>query len=184
MKLFKIVNWEVVVEDEIWLLLPFKKLKDRDKTKDKIVATNEVAFIWFYADTSSDFQIIAEDKRTEEIKKTLNLPEDWEKDQLIDEAIEFYNSFKTIQEILYESSLKSAVDVSNYLKNTDDLLKERDHSGKPVIDIAKITTANDKIPKLMDNLEAAYKKLIAQKTDNDGRRKGSRDFNTFETGLL
>mgnify|MGYP006171779761 CR=1 FL=1 len=185
MRLFKIVNWEVQVEDEAWLLLPFKKLKDRDKTEDKIVATNEMAFIYFYADVKSDFRIVHENERADEIKKTLPLPKDWEMDNDIIEAIKFYEEYSpTVIEKLYANTEQSAMDIGEYLKDTKKLLKERDNNGRPVYDVSKITSAIEKVPKLMSNLKSAYKELIAEQKDNEGRTKGSRSFNMFETGLI
>ena len=178
-------DWVLTVSEEAWGLSPFNKILKRDKTKNKTRANAEMLFIWSFCDIKSDYIIIPENERIEELKKDVaGLPKNWEVDDLIKEGIELYRklSTTTIQR-LYEQSLKSARDIGNYLENTEALLEERDNNGKPVTDIAKITASVQKIPKLMADLKAAYQEVVKEKLDNDNREKGSKKFNLFEDGL-
>jgi len=80
-------------------------------------------------------------------------------------SIDLYISLSTtIIEQLYLNSLQAASDVGNYLALTKELLEERDKNGKPVIDIAKITTAIQKSTKsLMSDLKEAYNQVVKRK---------------------
>lgn len=177
-------NWQLQVSEEVWGLSAFSKILKRDKSKDKVKAMKEVLFIYFYSDIKSDYIIYPDDIKTEEIKKDIGLPKAWQLDPIIKEAIALYEkNSQSIIEQLYKNTLKAASDIGEYLENTKSLLAERDLTGKPVYDIAKLTTAVDKVPKLMSNLKDAYKEVVKEQEDMDNKKKGSRSFNTFEDGL-
>lgn len=176
----------LTVSPEAYSLLPFKNLWDRDKSKDKSTALKELAFIFFYCDIKSNYIITPIEHRKEEIRKDIGLPEKWEIDSAVEEAIEYYNKHsKTILEILYESSIISANDISDYLRDTKNLLAERDlKTGKPVITISQITTALKSVNVIMKDLKKAYKEVVQEKDTNDDKQKGKQQYNTFETGLV
>jgi hypothetical protein len=155
MKLFKMINWQLQVDEEAWGYIPFKKILDRDKTKDKTIAFKEMFFIWNYCDVKSDYMHLTDlDIRTDEIKKDIALPKTWKLDKVIQEAIDFYNKKSiTVIEQLYRQTLKAASDIGEYLGNTKELLNERDDRDKPIYDVSKITTAVQKVPKLMKDLK-------------------------------
>lgn len=185
MKLFKIKNWQVQVEEEVWTLQPFKVLLDRDKTKDKEIAMKEMAFIYHFSDVKSDYVYIGDkDDRESEIKKDIGLPKKWKADSKIKAAIDFYiERSVTPSERLYKAGVKSANDIATYLNNTGVLLAERDEKGKPVNTINSITGALKGIPDIMKNLSNSYKALIKEKEDLENKSKGSQQMGMFENGL-
>ena len=176
-------DWELVVSEEAWALAPFSKILKRDKTKGKELAMKEMIFIYFYCDIKSNYLLMKDAEKVEEIKHDIGLPEKWKVDDIIKDGIKLYKKEKSIIEQLYLQALQSASDVGDYLGNTKELLNERDMHGKPVYDIAKITTALDKVPKIMSNLKLAFNEVVKEKEDNENKKKGSRQFNTFEDGL-
>lgn len=184
MKLFGLKGWNLTVSEEAWGLVPFQKILKRDKGKDKETALKEMLFIYFFCDVRSNYLHMDEVTRENEIKHDIGLPEKWSVDSIIRGAIDFYNEkSKSVIQQLYEDTLMSAQAIGSYLRDTENLLKERDSQGKPVYDITKITNANEKVPKLMANLKEAYREVIKESEDNDNKKKGSRSFNTFEDGL-
>lgn len=184
MKLFELKNWVLHVREEAWGISAFKALLDRDKTKEKEIANKEMLFIYFFCDIKSDYQYLTnEEEREEQIRTDIGLPKNWKVDKTMREAMKVYQNTRTVIETLYMQSLKSAQDVGNYLANTDALLKERDMNGKVVTDIAKITGSLEKVPKIMTMLKAAYKEVLQEQKDNEGKQKGSKQFNTFEDGF-
>lgn len=54
MKVFDIISGEVIIDANRLIIPEFKKLWDRDKTKDKSKATKEIAYITFKYDLSAD----------------------------------------------------------------------------------------------------------------------------------
>lgn len=185
MKLFKMKNWVLTVDEEVWGLSPFKKILKRDKTKEKEIANAEVLFIWYWADIKSDYLLMNEKDRLVELKKDIPaLPDDWEKDEVIDEAIELYKKLSTtILRELYMKALQAAKDVGEYLENTKELLYERDKSDRPVTKISDITRGLKDIKVIMRDLKAAEKEVIKETEDNEGKKSGSKSFALFEDGL-
>lgn len=185
MKLFELVDWNLQVSEEAWGIPIFKKILDRDKSKNKDVAFQELLFVYFFTDLRSDYiAIINEDERKEVIKKDIGLPKTWKEDKLIFEAIDFYISkSETVISKLYRASIKAADDISVYLNKTDQLLSERDKYGKPVYQLSAITTGLKSIKSIMQDLKLAYAEVIAESNELAGKKKGAQEFNTFEDGL-
>ena len=185
MKLFEFKDWTLSVREEAWGLSPFKKILKRDKSRDKAMALKEMLFIYYYSDIKSDYSIITNELiKTEEIKKDVGLPEDWKIDSTMKEAIDFYES-RSITTIgkLYRDALKAANDVSDYLRNTDIILAERDDRGKPVTTVNVITAAINQVNKLMKDLKAAEKEVVKEQQELEGRMKGSKTMSIYEEGL-
>jgi hypothetical protein len=185
MKLFEFKNNELQVAIEAWGLLPFKSILKKDKSRNKDTAFKEMLFIYYYVDVRSDYMYIINNKERErEIIKDIGLPHDWKIDSTVSEAISFYIE-KSVSVIgnLYKDALKSVGDMSEYLRMTDELLRERTNNGGTVTTLPMITTAQEKIPKIMQNLKTAYKEVLAEQKELEGRTKGSRAMGLFEDGL-
>lgn len=104
-KLFKYEGYTVSVEPEAVMLTPFKRLWDRDKTKDKRIAQQEFAYIYFMADPRSDYQyIVDEEQRSKEVIQALGMPTKWKPDKHIEAALNYYKSFKPASAGLLEDT--------------------------------------------------------------------------------
>ena len=186
MKLFKIVNYQLQVEDEVWTIEAFNKILKRDKTKDKSVSMKEMAFIYHYCDVRSDYVAETNKKtRAETIQRDIGLPAKWKIDAVIKFACDLYDERAvTVSEKLYKASLKSASDVAKHLSGTASLLAERDEKGKPVHTINSITAANKMIPDMIKNLNQTYKEVIKEQNDLADKKKGAKQFGMFEDGFI
>lgn len=185
MKLFEMKDYNLQVSEEAWGLLPFKAILKRDKNRNKETAFKEMLFIYFFIDIRSDYMYITDDKeRTNEIIKDIGLPSDWKLDNVITEAIKFYKQ-RSLTPIakLYKSSLKAADDISKYLESTDELLSERTDKGSVVTQLSTITSSLKSVPGIMKDLKSAYKEVLAEQKELEGRTKGSRTMGLFEEGL-
>ena len=184
MKLFTMKGWELTVAEEAYGLSPFKKILDRDKSKDKSRALAEILFVWFWCDIKSNYLIMDEKERFEELKKDVaNLPKDFKIDDVIQEAIDLYTKHETVIEKLHRQSLTSASEVGNYLENTKALLSERDNSGKPVMKVADITRGLKDVKFIMKELKLTEKEVIKEQESSEDKKKGSRSMNMFEDGI-
>jgi len=185
MRLFKMKNWVLQVDEQTWALEPFKKLLDRDKTKEKEKALKDMLVIYYYCDIVSDYDYITNlEDRIAEIKKDLMLPEKWVIDPVLQVAMDFYIERSTsIIGNLYKGASKSANDIANHLSKTEALLSERDDKDKPVYTINSITSALKQVPGIMRDLKAAEKEIIKEKNEVEGKKKGSRTMGMFEDGL-
>jgi len=184
MKIFKFKNWQLIVSEEAWGLLPFKKLLDRDKTEGKAVAHAEMLFIWYWCDVKSNYTVMDEKDRLRELKNDVaGIPKGWKKDKVMDEAIAFYMKFETVIQRLHRQSLVSAHECGNYLENTKALLEERDNSGRPVMKIGDITKGLKDVKIIIKELKITEQEVIKEMENNDAKKKGSKSFNLFEDGF-
>lgn len=185
MNLFIMNDWKLTLEPQVWGLLPFKKLLDRDKTKEKVRANAEMLFIWYFTDVRSDFLFMPEEERIVEIVKNIpELGEKWKPDAVVLAAIDFYReTSETVIQRLYRQSIKAAQDVGNYLEETEKLLHDVDNSGKPIYKVRDITSGLKDVKFIMRDLKEAEKEVIKEIKDNEGRSKGAQKFNMFEQGL-
>lgn len=171
-------TYDIDIDPMVVMLMPFKELVDRDKSKDKSKAKRELAFIWFYADIKSDYQYITNEKeRAHEIIKDLKLGSKWAIDAKIKVAISFYiERSSTIKSSVYAATCKSVADINEYLSDTKKHLEDG-------VDISKIIAALKAAPTIMKNINDAYKELVREQKETEGRSKGSKDFGMFEDGI-
>lgn len=159
-KLFKRDGYEIKVEPEALLLKPFKKIWNRDRSKDKNRAMQELGFIYFVCDPRSDYQYLVDlDTRIESVKQGEGLPNDWTPDQTVKEAMEFYSSFKPTSALLLEDTRVAVDKLREHLKNMD--FNEVDDKGKPKYTLNTITSTIKQIPELIKGLDEAEKAVTS-----------------------
>jgi len=177
-KLFKYEAYQVEVEPEALMLEPFKDLWDRDKGKDKSMAKQELAYIYFMGDPRSDYQYIIDDRvRSKEIIKGLGMPKSWKPDKKVTKALEFYCSFKPISAGLLEDTRVAVNKLRQMLKNID--LNERDDKNKPVHTLSSITQTIKQIPALVRDLDSA-EKTLSKDIVAEAKARGSQEKGAFE----
>jgi len=165
MNLFEVVNNVVTFSPQALAIKPFKEIWDNDESKDKYVATQELAYIYYMADERSDYKYILDnEEREEEIVKILNMPKGWsgKKKELI-RAIHYYERLsETTSTKLLKSTRLVLQKISEFLDNIN--MNERDErTKKPIHDISKITSAVEKIPKLVKAINEIEKEVIKEK---------------------
>lgn len=157
-RLFKYEGYEVTIEPEAIMLAPFKAIYSRDKHKDKSLAKQELAYIYFMADPRSDYQYLVDPEvRSLEIIKGLGMPKEWKPDKAIERAITFYESFKPISAGLLEDTRFVVNKLRQELREMD--FNERDDKGKPVHTLQSITATLKQIPGLAKDLDEAERTL-------------------------
>ena len=158
-KLFKYEGAKVIISEEAITLKPFKVLWNRDKTKDKSRATDELAFIYFYSDPRSDFQVyVDEEERLSQIKEGLGLDEKWKPDDKVWEAVKYYESFKPMSSLLLEDTRFLIDNLRKSLRSID--VNERDDKGKPVFQVNVIMKAIKDMPDLLETLDNKEKSIL------------------------
>lgn len=181
-KLFKYENYTVTISEEALLLKPFKKIWLRDKSKSKEKALSELGFIYFYCDPRSDYQYLIDDEeRATAIKQGEGLSKDWKPDVLIEEAINFYNSFKPTSALLLEDTRIAVFKLRTLLRNID--LNQTDDKGKPVYTLNTITATIKQIPALVKDLDEA-EKAINSELREVGKMRGQGEKTIFEDSLM
>lgn len=177
-KLFKLDDYEVVVEPEAIMLKPFKVLWDRDKSKDKTIAKQEFAFIFFVADPRSDYQyIIDREERERQVILALGMPNKWKADKKVYDAMEFYESFKPVSAGLLEDTRVAINKLREMLRNIN--LDERDKNDKPVHTLSSITQTIKQIPALVRDLDEA-ERTLSKDILAEAKARGSQQKALFE----
>ena len=175
MKLFRYEGYKITISEEALVLTPFKRIWTRDRSANKNRAISELGFIYFMADPRSDYQyIIDEESRKTSIKEGEGLPTDWEPDELVLEAIEFYKTFKPASALLLEDTRVAVDKLRTLLREID--LGAVDDKGKPIYTLNTITATIKQIPALVKDLneaEAAIAKEIAQSNKVRGAQEKS-----------
>lgn len=178
LKLFTYESYQLRVEPEALLLTPFKVIWDRDKSKNKAKAMQELGYIYFMGDPRSDYQyIIDEGKRTEEIKKGQGMPDKWKPDKVVLEALKFYNSFKPTSAALLEDTRVAVDKLRQLLRDID--LEAEDDKGRPIYTLNTITATIKQIPALVKDLDTA-EKTLAKDIIAEARARGSQSKAAFE----
>lgn len=165
MNLFEIVNNNVTWSPQALMIKSFRIIWDADESEDKELANKELAFIYYMADERSDFMhILDSEERADEIKRFIDMPEDWvgNRKELV-RAIHYYEQMsETTSTKLLQSTRLVLQKISEFLDNIN--MNERDErTKKPIHDIGKITGAVEKIPKLIKAINEIEKEVIKEK---------------------
>ena len=175
MKLFKYEGYRIVISEEALLLKPFKKIWDRDKTKNKEKAYMELGFIYFYCDPRSDYQYLTdEEERLKAIKEGEGIPDKWSPDNIVKEAMNFYNGFKPTSALLLE-------DTRNMVNGYRAKLREitQDMSNLEIKDIKDIGAIIKQIPALVKDLDEA-ERAVSKEIIESNKVRGSQEKSIYE----
>lgn len=178
MKLFKREGYNIEIDDEAYLLKPFKTLIDKDSSVDKNKALSELAYIYYYCDPRSDYQeFLDDDIKNENIKLALGLPKNWKPSKYVMAAMEFYNSFTPTAALLLKDTRIAVNKLRELLRNID-LTKEDDH-GKPIYTLNTVTATIKQIPELVKSLDEA-ERTLDREISNEDKVRGSQSKSIYE----
>lgn len=175
MRLFKYEGYEVRVAPEALTLKPFKKIWERDKSKNKDKAIQELSFVYFYCDPRSDYQYIIDDEdRLEAVKNGEGLPKNWKPDDELNKAINFYRTFDTSSAILLRAAQEGVDKVQKALKGMD----LADCEAKDLKDYMSVLKM---VPEVATMLKDAEKAINDE--NEYGEAKGAIEKTLFDDGL-
>lgn len=175
MRLFKYEGYEVRVAPEALTLKPFKKIWERDKSKNKDRAIQELSFVYFYCDPRSDYQYIIDDEdRLEAVKNGEGFPKNWKPDEELNKAIDFYRTFDTSSAILLRAAQEGVDKVQKALKGMD----LADCEAKDLKDYMSVLKM---VPEVATMLKDAEKAINDE--SEYGEAKGAIEKTLFDDGL-
>lgn len=179
MKLFQSEDGMTVsIAPEAYTIKQFAELIESRKG-DVTLIHKELAYVYFFADMSSDFQFQTNTKdRHYDLIKYLGLPSDWVKDKYVEEAIEAYEYLsQTASSRLLQSAYVVADKIKAQLESIN--LNERDKGGKPVWNIKQIQDVLKSLPSSMESIDQAEKKFIRSQVET-GKLKGNRQKSMYD----
>lgn len=163
MRLVRYEGFNLTFDPELLTLRVFKKLHQRDKTKDKSKFIQELGYIYFFADPRSDFQMYTdENERHSKIIEGMGFPNDWKVDKELKDAIDYYVSFKPISALLLDDT---RVMVNGYRYKLRELTANM--SDLEVREIKDIGAIIKQIPSLVKDLDEAERTLNKELVQND-----------------
>ena len=178
MKLFKYESYKITISEEAMLLKPFKAIWKRDRSQNKEKAIMELGFIYFFCDIRSDYQyIVDEDVRKEAIKEGEGLPKEWEPDDLVLKAMEFYNTFKPTSALLLEDTRYAVDKLRKLLRDID--LTQTDDRGKPIYTLNTIAATIKQVPMLVKDLDEAERSIAKEIAQSD-KVRGAQSKSIYE----
>lgn len=181
MNLFEIVNYELIVRPEVWLLTPFANILNKYKGNKKGNAIAEVGYVYYFADYRSDYSSITDI----EDRKIKILSEVYAKeggsikvDKVTDLAVEFYKERQKTLSILLQQDAKAAINkVRAYFRTVD--LMVMDNNGKPIHDISKLTQTIERSTTLVAKMQE-LEEMIKKEQQSTSRAKGVEELALFE----
>lgn len=182
LSLFKKEGYNITISDEAFTLKPFRVIWNRDRSKNKEKAIMELGYIYHFSDPRSDYnkQLVDPVERKKSIKEGEGLPDKWEPDKILLDAISFYESFKPMSALLLEDTRVAVDKLRKLLREID--LAETDEKGKPKYTLNTVTSTIKQVPELAKSLREA-EDALTQEIRDMGRIKGQKEKSLMEDTL-
>ena len=150
-----------IVPDPMLMFVPeFKRIWERDKTKDKSRAKQEFAYIYFIVDYKSEYNTFGLEKE-DSIARDVMKDEKYVPDDMIIEAIEKYGKLQLTSSMRYLKSIRMTVD--SLIANLDSM--KYDPKNKDDYKPAEITKSLKDIEVILEKLEKWEKKVFDEEED-------------------
>ncbi len=184
MSIFTIKDNKVII-DPILLLIPeWKTIWDRDSTKDKSVAHQELLYVYFMSEQKKDKNPYIDypevSKSTSIIKGHIKI-NNWIPDPVIVKAIEKNIEFQTKgnANLRFLNSIKGILTkLTNKFESID--VDERDDKGKPVYKFSEIMAASAKAKDMITTIESLEEKILREDLTKKGRGQKNIKASEFE----
>lgn len=180
--LFKVEGKLVTPNDETLLISPYKEIWKRDKSKKKLNALEEFAYIEFMGSMkkTNPYRQYPENKKHGVVKQEVITQNDWKPDHLVLEAIGKLKKFQKEASTTYSyymAAKKAAEKMQDFFNNVD--ITERNmKTGNPIYKPGDITRALNDTEKVLANLKALEKK-VEEELYEETRTKGGKEISPF-----
>lgn len=177
--LFRVVGHRVVPSDETVLIGPFRKILERDKSKEKGTALKELAYVEFMCSEgkTNPYRQIPVTVRSQEVVRDLfGSDSTWKPDRLVKEAMDRYIFFLREASATYSYYLaakRAAESVQSFFLNVD-LSKMNPKTGLPIYKPKDITSALIETDKVITNLNALARKVSEEQFEEVRTRSQKR----------
>ncbi len=180
MELFEFDRERVVPKPHTLLITEFKKVWDRDKSKDKGLALRELAFVFYLMNYKTVYLNTIPEEREQAIISDL-FPENsqWVPDELVKVACRKYDEMQVTPAMRFLQSQLYALEQSmGYFNSVD--YKKMDTKGKPIYDISSVTNSMSKSAAVLDSLEKISDR-VRKELSIRGRIQGGGEAGLYET---
>lgn len=182
MKLIKYEGYTLTIEPEALVIKSIRSLWNRDKSRSKDRALQELGYIYFMVDPRSTYSYITNlADRSEKIILEEGLPKNWKPDKIVEEAMKSYaDSVITTSYLLLEDTKFAVDNLRKYLRLMD--FTETDDKGKPKYPVNTLASAVNQVADLAEKLMKA-EKTVTQEILENSKMRGQREKNILEDGV-
>lgn len=172
-------NSEIIISPEAYTITVYKKIWDRDKSKDKSKAKMDLAYIFWFKDFRSYIGDITDEvQKHNEIVSLIDDTRKYEPDDLVKEAIEVYSKDIPLSLGFLTDVKKGINELRRYFRELN--LTEVDmKTGKPVHNANQVMTSITKTKDLLDTLEKLELK-VKKDLDVQGNARGNKEIGMYE----
>jgi len=180
MKIFDIENGRIILKASSLAIPEFKMIWTRDLDPDKPRAYSELSYITFLCDASLDnpYRNYTEDDRIRVLKKDFFSNEEYEVDELIQEAIDKYKQLQETVAVRLLRSAKSAADkMSQYFDKVN--FEDTDKFGKPMYSAKDLASNLKEIGNIVKSLKT-LEDLVKMEQIGTAKIRGGSDIGDYE----
>jgi len=171
MGLFDYKDYKVVIHPDSIAIPAFKAVWERDKTKAKHRATQELSYIYFVNDFKSPYAIYPHKDRVAKVMGDFMKEADWKPDPVVKAAEKEYNEFQRTYSMRFLESARGLADkLTSYFDEVN--FHDTDDRGAPVYkatDAVKNLKEVGNIIESLDKVENKVKKEIDDKAKVRGK---------------
>lgn len=177
-----VINDKVVYPNpETLLISPFKEIWERDKSKDKALAIQELSYIEFMTSMlkSNPFKDYHENLKEKRIIENVIKEKNWKPDKLVKKAIKWIEDVQKEGSISYQYWLanKRAVEqIIDFFNSFD--LNERNDRGVPIYKPRDITSAVKDAEDTLIKLNS-MKEKVEEELFEASRNRGDKEVSPF-----
>lgn len=174
MNLFNLENNKVTFTPEALTIKEFKALWDRDVSKTKENAVEDLAYVFFVTDYKSVYKAYDDEARSEKVIKDVITQKKWTRDKAIEAAIARYDELQQTPSMGVLQDAEAALSkIRHYFRNVD---VSDDETGKATSALINNVKAIGDLLKGLQSLRELVEKEINETTRVRGQgRLGMRE---------
>jgi hypothetical protein len=179
MSIFSLINNKLDILPENLSIPEFKAVWDDDSTKDKSIAKQELAYIYFTCDFNSIYKNYPMDKQESYIIKDHIKMKNWVPGPLVRKAMDRYNDLQQTPNMRFLTSAQMAAEsLIEYFEDID--WNALDGMGKPKYKVTEVTGSLEKAGKILQSLEALKEKVQKEMNITDNKLRGGGKLGRYE----
>lgn len=180
--LFKVAEKSVFPNPETLLISPFKEIWDRDKTKGKHDALEELAYIEFVSSfkESNPYRQYQEKEKHDKVKGAVITQKGWQPDELVKMAIHKIYQFQREASTTFNYYLaaKKAAETMQDFFNTVDITEVNEKTMNPKYKPKDLTSAMIDTEKVLSNLKSLEKK-VEEELYEETKNRSNKEISMF-----
>jgi len=179
MRIFDVENNKVILNPQSLSIPEFKKLWDKDKTKLKGKATQEISYVVFLCDESitNPYRAYKDEEREFVLKKDF-MGEDWIPSEDVLAAIKKYKELKqTTNSRLLRSAKRAADKLAEYFDTVDFSLM--DSTGKPIYSSRELSSNLKEVAGIVKSL-SLLEDMVRKEQSESSSVRGGGDVGLYE----